>query len=584
MKLTRLCTALAFTTLPVLAFGQAFDKWAEAVAIERMRADPVGATARQYLEPAEQQKLDGQLTPNTRAARAKSIALAKKQLAQMAKMNQKKMTQDERISYRVVEWTLKNRIASEPYLDYEFPFSQFRGIHVGLVNFLSQSHPIRNKTDIDNYLSRLGQVPAQMDEAIKQAREAESRGVLMPNFIYVSALGQFSRFLAEAPAKNVLVASLGERMAAVKDVSDADKAAYLAQAEKITADAVIPSFRRAEALLNEQMPKATADAGLWRFKDGAKVYAYELRRNTSTDLTPQQIHEIGQKEVARIEAEMDGLLRKLGYTEGTIGQRMTKLDLDTQPKGEGDPRPALIARFDSLLRDAEQRAKLIFDITPKAPVVVKREPPFTEKTAAAHYTGPSKDGTRPGIFWAPLPGPVFKISNMRTLTYHEGVPGHHFQIALMQENQGLPRFRRDGVFGGGSAYAEGWALYSEQVAAENNWYGDDIQGRLGQLDAELFRSKRLVTDTGLHAMKWTRQQAIDYGVPAHEVERYVVIPGQACAYKLGMLKILELRTRAQAKLGDKFQIKQFHNVVLKTGNVPLPVLDSVIDDWIASVK
>ncbi len=331
------------------------------------------------------------------------------------------------------------------------------------------------------------------------------------------------------------------------------------------------------------MPHTTNDAGLWRLPGGDKAYANALKRFTTTDLTAEQIHQLGLREVARIEKEMDGYFRQLGYNDGSIKERMEKLEHDRQPT-ETDPRPMMLAKFESILRDAEQRAKLIFDLTPKAPVVVKREPPFTEKTAAAHYTGPAKDGSRPGIFWAPLPGPTFEIATMRTLVYHEGVPGHHFQIALQRETESLPRYRRDGIFGGGSAYSEGWALYAEQLAAENNWYEGDLVGRLGQLDDELFRARRLVVDTGLHAFKWTRQQAIDYGIKASEVERYVMNPGQACAYKIGMLKILELRSQAQQALGPKFEIKKFHNLVLQTGNVPLAVLEQVVNEWVAAQR
>lgn len=237
-----------------------------------------------------------------------------------------------------------------------------------------------------------------------------------------------------------------------------------------------------------------------------------------------------------------------------------------------------------MLADALKRSEAMFDIRPKAPCVVKREPPFTEKTAAAHYTGPARDGSRPGVFWAPLPGPVFKIVNMRTLVYHEAIPGHHFQIALQRETASLPRYRRDGIFGGGSAYAEGWALYAEQLATENNWYEGDAVGQLGQLEAELFRARRLVVDTGLHTKKWTRQQVIDYGIPASEAERYVVFAGQACAYKVGQLKILALRAKARAALGEKFSIKEFHNVVLQSGNMPLAVLEQVVDAWVAAKK
>jgi uncharacterized protein (DUF885 family) len=243
-----------------------------------------------------------------------------------------------------------------------------------------------------------------------------------------------------------------------------------------------------------------------------------------------------------------------------------------------------LARYEEILRDAEKRAALAFDVRPKAPVVVKREPPFTEKSAAAHYSAPAPDGTRPGIFWAPLPGPEYKVNSMRSLVYHEGVPGHHFQITLQQELPEIPKFRQRGAFGGVSAFSEGWALYTEGLAAELGWYDGDVKGHLGQLNSELFRARRLVVDTGLHAKHWTRQQAIDYGIPPEEVERYVVMPGQACSYKIGMLKILELRRKAERELGAKFSLKEFHNVVLKTGSVPLDVLVGVVDAWIAKSK
>ncbi|MDI4635684.1 DUF885 domain-containing protein [Pelomonas sp. V22] len=561
-----------------------FDRWAEGLALDRMRAEPTLATVRQYLPEAEQQQLDAKLTPNTPEQRAARIAAAKAALQQLQGFDRSQLTPQQRTSAAVVEWSLRSTVDGAPFDDFDFVFSQFRGLHVSLVNFLSQTHPIRNERDIANYLARLQQVAGQMDNGITRAKEAAGRGFLMPRFITEAALGQFERFLADPAGRNVLVASLAQRAEKLSGLAPEARAKALAEAEKITAESVIPAFRRAQALLKEQLPKTTDDAGLWRLPGGDKAYAFELRRNTTTDYTPAQIHAIGLAEVARIEGLMDGLLKQIGYKDGTVMARMVKLDADLQPK-EAEPRPALLARYESLLRDAEQRAKLIFDITPKAPVVVKREPPFTEKTAAAHYSAPAKDGTLPGIFWAPLPGPVFRMTNMRTLTYHEGVPGHHFQIALQQETESLPRYRRDSVFAGGSAYAEGWALYSEQLAVENGWYDDnggDVPGRLGQLDAELFRAKRLVVDTGLHAMKWTRQQALDYGIPVAEVERYVVMPGQACAYKMGMLHILAERTKAQKALGAKFEMKKFHNLVLQTGNVPLAVLSQVVDEWVAA--
>jgi uncharacterized protein (DUF885 family) len=454
---------------------------------------------------------------------------------------------------------------------------------VNIVNFLTQTHPIRNKRDIENYLARLALVAGQIDDGIVLAKDAASRGFLMPDFITKSALGQFERFLADSPSKNRFVASLDERATKLTDVTAEERAQYVVAAEKITTEQIIPAFKRAQAMLTEQLPHTTDHAGLCWLPDGDAAYANALRRNTTTTLTAQQIHEIGLKEVTRIEKAMDDYFRQLGYNDGSIEERFQKLEADHQPK-DADPRPAMLAQFEQILRDAQERSKAVFDITPKAPVVVKREPPFTEKTAAAHYSGPAKDGSRPGIFWAPIPGPKFEIATMRTLVYHEGVPGHHFQIALQRETDSLPRYRRDGVFSGGSAFAEGWALYAEQLAAENHWYDGDLVGHLGQLYDELFRARRLVVDTGLHAMKWTRQQAIDFGIKPSEVERYVVNPGQACAYKIGMLKILELRAKAQQALGPKFNIKQFHNVVLQTGNVPLAVLEQVIDGWIATTK
>ena len=584
MKLLRLFALLATGVSPVFATDPAFDQWADALTVETMRATPTGATASQFFSGAEQDALDRQLTPITKAHRAARVAKAKAALAELARFDRAKLDAEQRISAAIIEWSLKGTVDSEPFADFNFTFSQFGGLQVSLVNFLSQTHPIRNKRDIENYLVRLGLVAAQMDEGIAQARDAATRGFLMPDFITKSALGQFERFLGDTPAKNVFVASLEERAAKLQDVTAAERAAFAAVAEKVTTEQIIPAFRRAQALLQEQLPRTTSDAGLWRLPGGDKAYANALRRFTTTDMTPDEIHALGLSEVARIEAQMDGLLRQLGYAEGAINARMEKLNLSLQPAADPDPRAGLIKRYEDMLADALKRSEAVFDIRPKAPCVVKREPPFTEKTAAAHYTGPARDGSRPGVFWAPLPGPVFKIVNMRTLVYHEAIPGHHFQIALQRETDSLPRYRRDGIFGGGSAYAEGWALYAEQLATENNWYEGDSVGQLGQLEAELFRARRLVVDTGLHTKKWTRQQVIDYGIPASEAERYVVFAGQACAYKVGQLKILALRAKARAALGDKFSIKEFHNVVLQSGNMPLAVLEQVLDAWVAAKK
>ena len=579
LSLFGLCLGLA--TPATFAADAIFDLWVDALTTEAMRASPTHATAVQYFTGTEQDAADRRLTPITKAYRAERLVTARRALDELANFDRAKFSPQQRISARILEWSLNEQLKSEAFQDHDFVFDQFRGLHVSLVNFLSQTHPVRNQRDIENYLARLELVAGQIDEGIAQARDTATRGFLMPDFITASAIGQFDRFLGGEPAKNVLVASLDERAAKLADVSAEERAAFVASAEKIVRTAIIPAYTRARALLQEQLPQTNDHAGLGWLPDGAAAYAYFLGDSTTTTLTPQEVHAIGLQEVARIEAEMDVLLKQIGYADGPIKVRMAKLEADLQPPAEPDPRPALLARYVEILADAEKRAALIFDQRPKAPCVVKREPPFTEKTAAAHYTPPARDGTRPGTFWAPLPGP-FEMTGMRTLVYHEAIPGHHFQIALQQEMTDLPRFRQDRIFGRASAHSEGWALYAEHLAAELGWYEGDIVGQLGQLDDELFRARRLVVDTGLHAMKWTRQQAIDYGIKSSEVERYVVLPGQACSYKIGMLKILALRAKAQQALGDKFSLKEFHNTVLRAGNMPLSVLEQVIDEWIAA--
>jgi uncharacterized protein (DUF885 family) len=273
-------------------------------------------------------------------------------------------------------------------------------------------------------------------------------------------------------------------------------------------------------------------------------------------------------------------LRDLGRLDGSVQQRMDSLRAELQPPAEPDPRPVLLKRYAAFIEDNQRRSQALFNLQPLAPVDVKRVPALTERTASAHYTSPLADGSRPGIFWVPMPGPNFDMPKMRSLAVHEAVPGHHFQLALQQEQLSLPRWRQRRIFGGGSAHSEGWALYAERLALDHGWYDGDPHSLLGALDAQLFRARRLVVDTGLHAQRWTRQQAIDYGLSASEVERYVVNPGQACAYMIGMLHILALRDEAQAQLGPRFDLKAFHDVVLQTGSVPLAVLGQVVRRWV----
>jgi len=391
-------------------------------------------------------------------------------------------------------------------------------------------------------------------------------------------------FIGTPPAQNPFVAIFAERIAAIDSLGAEERDALKAQAERTVAAEVYPAWKKAVALLESLVPAATDDAGLWRFPGGAQAYAYALRSFTTTKLGPQEIHEIGLREVARIEADMEKVMQRLGGTQGTLKERTDALDRDLAYPDTDAGRAAIMADIERILRDAEKRSAVLFAETPKAPVVARPYPSFRWGTAAASYSFPAPDGSRPGTFQIPLRPSQLTRFGLRSLVYHETVPGHHFQIALEMENPALPRFRQLRAYGFISAYGEGWALYAERLAAEAGWYEGDAQGLLGQLAAELFRARRLVVDTGLHAKRWTREQAIAYGIGPSEVERYVVFPGQACSYKLGQLKILELRERARRALGERFSPKEFHRAVLGTGTVPLELLEREIDAYIARAK
>jgi uncharacterized protein (DUF885 family) len=369
-------------------------------------------------------------------------------------------------------------------------------------------------------------------------------------------------------------------MEAGKSIPDARRTELAGQAAEIVGTQIYPAWKRGIATLQSQLPRANDDAGIWRLQGGADAYAYFLRRFTTTNLSPDEIHQIGLDEVERIEKQMDAIFRGLGRANSSLKERIAQLRQDlAYPKTE-EGRKMIMAEVEHILRDGEKRSALLFDHTPKSPVIAQPFPRFREANAAANYNAPAPDGSRPGIFQIPLRPERLTKYGLRSLVYHETVPGHHFQIALQVENKSLPRFRQIGAFGGISALVEGWGLYAERLAAESGWYEGDAEGLLGQLDSALFPARRLVVDTGLHSKHWTRQQAIDYGIEASEVERYVVFPGQACSYMIGQLKIVELREKAKRALAEKFSLRQYHDVVLNTGTVPLDILERQVDAWI----
>jgi len=588
--------AIAATVLPQQALAApaastaavkpnaAFDKWADSFAQDWVRQNPQFATATQYFSGAEQDALDRQLTPQTPAQRKKMIALARQGIARLDKWMAGPLDETQRISAAVMRWSLSNTVANEPFEDHGFVFQQFSGAQVSLVNFMTQTHPMRRASDVDSYLARLEQVGTRMDEALARAKAATARKMIPPRFILERAQDQVATFLKPAAGANVLVTSLVQRTESLKDLSPEARSAAVVRATRIVEDKIRPAYARVQAFMAELHPKTNDTAGISRLPDGLAAYNRALANYTSTNLTAEQIHAIGLREVARIEGEMDKHLRALGFNDGSIEERMKALDATFQPKGEGDPRPAILGKYAEMVKDAERRSESLFNLKPRAPVEVRREPPLTEASAAAHYSLPAPDGSRPGVFWVPMRGPTFSMIRMRSLSYHEAVPGHHFQLAIQQELAGIPKFRSQRIFSGGSAHSEGWALYTERLAVESGWYEGDVPGLLGALGSELFRARRLVVDTGLHTKGWTRQQAVDYGINVEEVDRYVAWPGQATAYMIGMLRIVELREKAKAELGAKFSLPAFHDMVLSAGSVPLDVLGQLVDGWIAKEK
>jgi len=550
---------------------------------EWVRGNPNLATSGRYFTGDEQIRLERQLTPQTNAYRRSRIQLAEQGLAGLRKFDRTKLSDTQRISADLMQWQLDTVVREEPYLDYTFPLEQMNGVNVNLIETLTVRHPLANEKDAMNYVVALGQASTRMEEAIAESRRLAAKNVIPPKFILDATIKQMQGFVDAAPAQNPFVSIFEQKMEAAK-VPEPRREALRREAEIIVASEVYPAWKKAIAALETQLPRSTDDAGLWRLKGGADAYAYFLRRYTTTNLTPDQIHEVGLREVDRIEKEMDAIFRRLGRTEGSVNQRAEKLKQDlAYPKTE-ESRSTIMADADGILRDAEKRAAALFNKTPKSRVVVQPFPRFREDNAAANYNSPSPDGSRPGVIQIPLRPEMMTRFALRSLVYHEGVPGHHFQIALQVENKELPRFRQIGAFGNISALVEGWGLYAERLAAESGWYEGDPEGQLGQLYDALWRARRLVVDTGLHAKHWTRQQSIDYGIEASEVERYVVFPGQACSYMIGQLKLVELREKARQVLGDKFSLREYHDVVLDTGTVPLEILERQVDAYIASAQ
>ena len=545
-----------------------------------VRGSPNLATSSRYFTGAEQDRLERQLDPETRAYRLERIRLAQQGLEKLRQFDRGRMTAMQRVSADLLAWQLGIITREEPYLDYTFPLEQMNGVNVRIIETLTVRHPLATERDAENYVAALGQVATRMEEATAEAQRLAAKHMIPPRFILRATIDQMRQFASTPAAQNPFVSVFSEKTKNIAGLPAAKRTALVAEAGKLVESQIDPAWNKGVAALDAMTAQANDDAGLWRFQGGSQAYAYFLERYTTTHMTPEQIHEIGLKRVTEIEAQMDQILRKMGRTQGTVKERIAQLDRELHYPETEAGRAQIMADIQNILQDALKRSQSLFDLRPKSPVVAQAFPRFREANAAANYNVPAPDGSRPGVFQYPLRPSKMTKFGLRSTVYHETVPGHHFQIALEMENPNLPRFRRIRAFGNISALGEGWGLYAERLAAESGWYDGDPAGLLGQLDSELFRARRLVVDTGIHAMHWTLQQGIDFGIERSEVERYVVFPGQACSYMMGELKILELRERTRKALGSKFSIYEFHDAVLRAGTVPLDMLEQQVAEYV----
>lgn len=546
-----------------------------------MRHNPNFAVSSAYFTADIQNELERELTPWTRAHRLETIALAREGLQQLSALDLSNATPEQRLSARLMGAQLQTVVDGEPYLDYiDFPINQLEGANVGLVTAFTLNHPFLDATDVENYVLRLQQVDERMGEAVAESARRAALGIRLPANILRTTLAQLADFVDDAPSDNPYIATLVEKSAGVNGLEETRRQQLIAEATRILEAEVYPAWAAAMAELEAQLPNADDAVGVSRFENGAAVYQNRLAYYTTTDLTADEVHQIGLAQVARIEAEMDTLFRQLGMAEGSITERVRALEAQMAYTDDAEGRAALVSDIRAWLSDAQARAVDLFDRIPTTPVIAQPYPEFLWESRPASYSAAPLDGSRPAIYQIPLRTNELTGFGKRSTVIHETVPGHHFQLALIGENPALPRFMQMRAYGGISAVTEGWALYAEQLAAESGWYEGDIEGLLGQLDSALFRARRLVVDTGLHTQGWTRQQAIDYGIPPSEVDRYIVRPGQACAYMIGQLKIVELRERARSALGGYFSLRGFHNTVLGAGVVPLTMLEQIVDEWI----
>lgn len=533
---------------------------------------------------------DRRLADGSVATQLRQAAFVRSERDVLRSYDRAALSEGQQLSYDVLDFFLNTTVEGEAFQFHDYPVNPTAGVQSELVSLMLGQHPVDSVADVDSYNARLSQFGTRFEQIIEGQKLRESRGLLPPKFVVEKSLKQMQDFIAKAPNENPLYTGLKDKLAKLEGVDDAKRAALLARTETIIGGTVYPAFGRLIETFEELQTKVTANNGVWALPDGDAFYAWSVKQQTTSNLTPDEIHEIGLAEVARIEAEMNALLTENGYKDGSVGSRVVALGQEPRFRypDTAEGRQQCLDDFQKIIDEIDHGLAPTFAVRPKLGVKVQAIPAFKEASApGAYYEPGALDGSRPGVFFVNLRklDEVDKFG-MRTLAYHEAIPGHHFQIAIAQEIKGVPIFRNVLPF---NAYAEGWALYSERLAWELGFEKDPFDN-LGRLQAEMFRAVRLVVDTGMHKKRWTREQALAYLIDktgmgeidaTAEIERYLVWPGQALGYKLGMLKILELRERAKAQLGERFDLKEFHQVVLGSGSLPLPVLEAQVNAWLA---
>jgi uncharacterized protein (DUF885 family) len=564
-----------------------------------LHESPEYATALAVTEEQAGGRYIDRLSDVSREGQQRQLDLTQAGLSDLRALDRERLQGQDGVTYDVVVTALQDTVDASQFktgngAQAPYTVTQLTGAYTNIPDFLASQHPVTNREQADAYLTRLAAYPQMMDQETARIGLDANDGVISPDFTITGAINQLRGFSGRGPAQNVLVTSFQSRLNEIADISAADKTALTQRAETIVRDEVFPAYQRQIEALTAIQPRAVHDAGVWRLPRGEELYAAAVKAYTTTTMTPDEIHNMGVELVNQFNSEMDAILQAQGMTRGTLAERVRALSQrpdQIYPSTEAG-RTQLLAALNAQVEAIRARMPEQFGTLAQAPLEIKRVPEYTEAGApGGYYQGAALDGSRPGAYYINLRDPAdeWPKFTLPTLTYHEGVPGHHWQISIQQESGSIP-FIRSALLGF-SAYSEGWGLYAEQLADEMGMYQNDPFGRVGYLQSAAFRASRLVVDTGMHSKRWTREQAIESMMQATgdqrsnivtEIERYCVWPGQACSYMVGRQAINRMRDSARQALGGNYDQKGFHDTLLTNGATPLSVSESLVNEWAAS--